>query len=145
MNTIGFLTADEAEVAFYQAFEKNDLQQMMRVWAAEDSIVCIHPMGVINHGLDAVKQGWQQIFKSAEKMHFEINVEQRQISENITVHIVTETIYVHGDQKPRPSILATNIYQHYANGWHMVLHHASPSVINTTPTSKVIEHNKFLH
>ena len=40
-----YATSRDAEQAFYAAFQKADLAEMMQVWADDDSIVCIHPMG----------------------------------------------------------------------------------------------------
>ena len=39
----GFPTAQDAEAAFYEAFETGDLEAMMNVWAEDEEIVCVHP------------------------------------------------------------------------------------------------------
>src|SRR6185436_9085559 len=44
-------TAQDAEHAFYQAFERADLASMMAVWAEEDDIVCVHPGGARRTGV----------------------------------------------------------------------------------------------
>ena len=36
-----FTTPQDAEAAFYDAFEKSDLDAMMGVWADDDDIVCV--------------------------------------------------------------------------------------------------------
>ena len=40
-----FPTPDDAESAFYDAFERADLAAMMVVWAEDDDVVCVHPPG----------------------------------------------------------------------------------------------------
>ncbi len=140
-----FLTASDAEVAFYRAFERADVKQMMQVWASDDDLLCVHPMGIINQGLSLVTESWRQIFLAGKKMHFEISDEQRKETDDIAIHIVTENIYMHGDPKPRPPIVATNIYKLTNQGWKMILHHASPSVIDPIRERTSPNLNKHLH
>ena len=61
VSAIAFQTPDEAEAAFYKAFEQGDLEAMMAVWM-DGEIVCIHPMGTLLTGTQAVRTGWQQLF-----------------------------------------------------------------------------------
>ena len=102
-------------------------------------------MGVINQGVASVRESWRQIFSSSEHMHFEIQDEQRDADVSLSVHIVTENIYLHGDPQPRPPIIATNIYKLTELGWKMILHHASPSVIRPYETDANSLPNKHLH
>ena len=46
-------TPEDAETAFYDAFERGDLAGMMSVWAEADHVVCIHPQGPRLVGFDA--------------------------------------------------------------------------------------------
>jgi len=56
-----FATAEEAELAFYDALERADLTRLMQVWADNEEIVCVHPGGLRVVGLHAVKESWQEI------------------------------------------------------------------------------------
>lgn len=127
-----YSTPDEAEQAFYQAFENGDLSAMMQVWADDDTIACAHPMGKLLQGRTAVRESWRQLFSGDQRMHFRVQHQQIRQSESIAVHSVLETIYLHGDNRPRPPIIATNVYVRTEQGWRIVLHHASPSVIDNT-------------
>ena len=49
-------SAEQAEAAFYRAFEKADLGAMMAVWAEDEEILCIHPGGQRLIGMDAVRE-----------------------------------------------------------------------------------------
>lgn len=40
-----FAAAIDCETAFYDAFERADLNLIMTVWADESGIACIHPQG----------------------------------------------------------------------------------------------------
>lgn len=121
-------TSSEAEKAFYSAFERADVDEMMRVWADEDTVFCIHPMGPRLEGREAVAQSWRQIFAAGTNIRFELTEVSCTLDGNLAVHCVYENIR-HGprlDQRSR--VLATNIYASTDRGWRMIAHHASPGV-----------------
>lgn len=122
-----FDTPDEAERAFYTAFEQADLEAMMQVWDEDDDIVCIHPMGACLKGVEAVAESWQEIFESGSPMRFEVTQRRFTRSESISVHCVTEHI-AHGARlEGRSTMLATNVYKRTPLGWRLIVHHASPA------------------
>lgn len=127
-----YSSPEEAEQAFYDAFEKADLTAMMRVWADDDTIACAHPMGILLQGRTTVRESWRQLFSGDQRLRFHIRHHHVRQTSSVAVHSVSETIYVRGDNRPRPPIIATNVFVHTAQGWRMVLHHASPSVIDNT-------------
>jgi ketosteroid isomerase-like protein len=129
--TADYTTPEEAEQAFYRAFEEADLRAMMQVWADEDGVACIHPMGQIVHGYEQVCDSWHKLFGGDQRMHFRLEHYARSNDGTLAVHTLSEYIYLPGDTRPRPAILATNVYRRTEHGWRMVLHHASPSVIDT--------------
>ena len=53
MSETRFYTPQEAEAAFYAAFIKRDINAMMAVWAEDDNVACIHPLGQIITGHQA--------------------------------------------------------------------------------------------
>ena len=55
-------TPDDAENAFYDAFERGDLPAMMAVWAEDEDIICVHPTGPRLCGQDQVRESWAKIF-----------------------------------------------------------------------------------
>lgn len=122
-----FDTPDEAERAFYTAFEQGDLEGMMQVWEEDEDIICIHPMGACLKGIEAVAQSWREIFDSGSPMRFEVTGRRFTRSERISVHTVTEHI-AHGPRfESRSTMVATNVYKKTPFGWRMILHHASPA------------------
>lgn len=123
---------DEAERAFYEAFEAADLTAMMRVWADDDTIACAHPMGKLLQGRTSVHDSWRQLFSGDQRLRFNIRHQQVRHTESLAIHSVLEVIHVRGDDRARPPIIATNVFVHTEQGWRMVLHHASPSVIDNT-------------
>jgi len=121
-----FATSDEAEKAFYNAFQQSDLEQMMLVWADTQDISCIHPGGARLEGPMNVRDGWEQIFGHENGIKFEINQKKVVLQDNIAIHHVIEAIYMDGELQSE--ILATNIFRRNNSNWQMILHHASPEL-----------------
>lgn len=123
-----FATPEAAEAAFYDAFERADLGAMMSVWADDESIVCIHPMGPRLLGRHAVENSWRGILAGGPSMRFHITDLHATHHALVAVRCVHENI-LHGAQFSQRSVMiATNIYQLTDHGWRIILHHASPSL-----------------
>ncbi len=121
-----FSTSEEAEKAFYAAFQQEDLEMMMSVWADDEDITCIHPGGNRLEGTNNILESWEQIFSHENGIKFEINQKRVLIENDIAMHHVIESIYMDGELQSE--IIATNVYRKSPNGWHMILHHASPEL-----------------
>jgi len=122
-----FATPEAAESAFYNAFAHADLPVMMSVWAADDAIACIHPLGTRVTGVAAVRRSWETIFRNDRKLHFRIADVQTMIQPELAIRIVHEYIRFPGDGDFQPPVIATNVYRLIDGSWRMVLHHASPT------------------
>lgn len=129
---MAWATPEAAEKAFYESFEAGDLPAMMRVWADTPDICCIHPMGKALRGHAAVREGWEGIFASGQRLNFVLESVQWQNTGDLAISVVLEHIRVDGDTRPRPPMIATNIYRRTDLGWQMLLHHASPAVVEVT-------------
>ncbi len=123
--TAVFVTPQEAEEAFYDAFERRDLASMMEVWADDERVVCIHPGSERLEGPSEVAESWRHLFAADGDMQFELSDEQYTQDALLAIHTVRENIAVDG--RLQGSVLATNIYQLVEGGWRMILHHASPA------------------
>jgi len=119
-------TSRDAERAFYAAFQQANLEEMMQVWADDDSIMCVHPMGPRLDGRAAVTRSWKQIFTSGAAMRFELSEVSCTQSGDLAVHCVYENIDHGPGFGQRSLVLATNIYKSTERGWRMLLHHGSP-------------------
>ena len=122
-----FPTAQDAENAFYEALERSDLEGMMHVWSEDEEIVCVHPAGQRLAGQEQVREAWRQMFAGGPGMRVEISQRVAVTGMMIAVHSVHEIITVAGEKRPRPPVIATNVYVRTAAGWRMVVHHASPA------------------
>src|SRR5687768_8863095 len=120
-----FPTPDDAETAFYEAFERADLPAMMAVWAESDSIVCVHPRGPRLVGFEAVRDSWIQIFSGSTRMRVRAAEMRKYDGNNVSVHTLVEQISAPG-QPAVQAVCATNVYELTDGGWRMVVHHATP-------------------
>lgn len=136
-------TPQDAETAFYEAFEKADLEAMMEVWADEEDIVCVHPGGARHLGAAEVRESWRAVFASGQTLRFQIAQQRSLNGMTLAVHSVYEHCTVVGDARPHSPLLATNIYLRTTSGWRMVVHHASP--MQAVPASEPRRVPKTLH
>ena len=127
MSTKIFPTAQDAQNAFYEALERCDLEAMMAVWSEDEDIVCVHPAGQRLAGQAQVREVWRQMFAGGPNMRVRITRQAVIAGVMLEVHSVHENITVAGEQRPRPPMVATNVYLRTAAGWRMIVHHASPA------------------
>ncbi|MDP2370879.1 YybH family protein [Rhodoferax sp.] len=119
-------SADDIEAAFYEALQTGNIERLMACWADEDGIVCVHPAGLRMVGQAAIRATFEEMFANSR-----IGAWPQQVCriESLTsvVHNVLERIEL---TTPRGSqvayVLATNVFHKTAQGWRMVVHHASP-------------------
>lgn len=121
-----FTSAKDAEAAFYEALARADLEAMMAVWSEDDEVICIHPGGPRLQGLAAVRAGWRDLFEGNPKLEIRITQGVTQTNMMFAVHSVLEFVNLRGDKQLNPPMIATNVYARGADGWRIVLHHASP-------------------
>lgn len=115
---------EQAEAAFYDAFERADMDAMRSVWADDRDVCCIHPGGERLDGVAAVMDSWASILSGEAILHFRITHRRSHISGDLAVHVLRENLYAEGTL--RGIALATNVYRRGESGWRMVLHHAAP-------------------
>ncbi|NIW86597.1 MAG: DUF4440 domain-containing protein [Gammaproteobacteria bacterium] len=121
-----YTTPEAAEAAFYEAFQRADLEAMMAVWADDETIVCVHPMGPRVQGRAAVTESWRRIFANSGAMRFEIADAHSVHDSQLSIHCVHEDIDFGAQLRQHSRVIATNVYRLTADGWRMILHHASP-------------------
>jgi ketosteroid isomerase-like protein len=132
-----FETSEEAEDAFYAAFSTARLEDMMRVWALDNEVVCIHPGGPRLAGLAEIRDSWARIFTDSMPRSFSLRGRIVVGDDAQRIHILEENIRVPGTTFVAPPVLATNVYQRRSEGWRMILHHASvaPQSLRTSETA----------
>lgn len=138
----GFATAQDAETAFYEAFERGDLNAMMSVWADDEEIVCIHPGGPRLTGFEQVRKSYAEMFEGRERVRVHLSSQVSMQGMLVAVHNVHEHVLVTGEPKARPPFMATNVYMRTSDGWRMLMHHASAAPV---PSALPAEALKRLH
>jgi ketosteroid isomerase-like protein len=125
-----FVTPEEVEAAFYEAFENLDIDLMDQVWGEEPETACVHPGGDLLRGKPAVLQSWSEIFSSASRPSLVYRTLQVLGEGPLAVHLVEEMIRP-GSEEPKASrVLATNVYRRGRGGWRLISHHASLPLVS---------------
>lgn len=140
-----FPTPEDAETAFYEAFERADLAAMMAVWAADDDIVCVHPQGPRLAGLEAVRDSWTRIFAQGMRLTVRTTEARHFHGQTLAVHAVVEQLSAPGEASASPPLFATNVYMLTEAGWRMTLHHASPAPEVAAPAPEAPPESHTLH
>ena len=124
------------EQAFYDAFRRLDEPLMRHVWLQSNETSCIHPGGGLLQGTEAIINSWKDIFQDASPPRVAPRLVQASADNRLAVHTVEERISSGGGGR-RAVVLATNIYVHAQDGWHMLAHHASLPLVesDSSPTA----------
>ena len=118
--------ADDVEAAFYDALQNGDIDKLMACWADEDDIVCVHPGGPRVVGAGAIRATFEAMFANGSIRAWPERVRKVE-SLGSCVHNLLERVEVlTADGQRQGWVLATNVYHMTAQGWRMVVHHASP-------------------
>ena len=119
-------SADEVETAFYEALQTGDIERLMSCWADEDEIVCVHPAGPRMVGQAAIRATFDEMFANGRISAWPQQVHRVEALAS-AVHSVLERVELATrDGSQVAFVLATNVYHKTAQGWRMVVHHASP-------------------
>jgi len=120
------LPVEQANARFYHAFEALDLAEMEKVWAHGDHVKCVHPGWPLLAGWDNVRASWEAIFANTGEIRFTVGDVQVAVASRLAWVTCTENILsqVRG-RVSVTSVIATNVFEREADGWKMVLHHAS--------------------
>lgn len=137
------VSADDTEASFYEALQQGDLDRVMSVWAEEDEIACVHPGGPRAVGLMAIRASFEAVL-SQGNLHVTLEQVRRLETATSAVHHVLEKIQAMTPEGLQVAYaMATNVYLRTAQGWRMVLHHASPAQPHDMPD--VVETGATLH
>lgn len=138
-----FNTPQEAEDAFYRAFELRDLEAMMQVWSDADYIECVHPMQDRLQGEAAIRASWAEILKRAPEVTFSNSAKSIVSHGDLSIHVIYENLQLGDKGLEKSRMIATNVYEKTSKGWKMILHHASPAPKQTGRTDAAAA--KVLH
>jgi ketosteroid isomerase-like protein len=136
-------TANDVEVAFYEALQCADIEKLMDCWADEDEVVCVHPGGARLVGVAAIRAAFDALFSNGTVRAFPERVRSVDTLAS-SVHSLIERIELMTPQGPQQAfVVATNVYHKTAQGWRLVAHHASPGSL--TEAQEAHDSHQTLH
>jgi len=136
MNTIKTINSSEqffnsfdpqnALIAFYHAFNNQNLKQMENNWLLTDDASMSNPLGGIKRSWTAIKSVYQKIFNSPAKVFAEFYDFTIHETENMFCAAGRERGYLKiNDKKIELAIRTSRIYQKIDNQWKQIHHHGS--------------------
>ncbi|MFQ5589066.1 MAG: nuclear transport factor 2 family protein [Nitrospiria bacterium] len=122
---------EEANTAFYEAFESLDIQKMDALWVQEAQVKCVHPGWEICQGWPDVRDSWVLIFNHTHEIKFTIDVIDVTVHDDLAWAVCSETISTKDNGKwLEGHVLSTNLFERRGGTWLLIHHHGSP-VIST--------------
>ncbi len=124
------LSADEvavlaANAAFYEAFERRDLDAMSDIWEHSDRVACVHPGWSILTGWAAVSASWFALFDGPQHLQFILTDERVVVLGDVAWVSCNENLL---DAGATQAVAATNLFERVDDRWTLLLHHGSPVV-----------------
>lgn len=99
-----------ANTAFYEAFDKQDMAAMRRVWGRGDHVQCMHPGSANIIGSDPVMRSWEVIMQAAggggQRMGVRCTSVRLHISQDMAYVTCEEAV---GTDEPGFGLYATNV------------------------------------
>ncbi len=122
----------KANEAFYRAFERLDSEIMEKIWLKESYIQCIHPGWRLLAGWEAVMESWREIFKNTQDIQFLLTEVRIRVQDSLAWVTVYENITSRVEEETSTGIvLTTNIFERKPEGWFIIHHHGSPTILST--------------
>lgn len=121
-NALHIQSPDEAEIVFYEAFMRGDVEVMSALWADGD-VICVHPGPGVISGHDSVVHSWRHILENSRGAEIRYAAMKKLQTGDVAVHVVAEEIM--DKHIVAAVVISTNVYQKFAQGWLMIEHHSS--------------------
>lgn len=121
-------TPDDIESAFYEALRSGSLEKLMECWADEDEIACIHPGGPRLMGANAIRASFESLFCNGGIQATQAHVSRVDSMASAVHHVLERVEVMTTDGLVQAYVMATNVYHKTAQGWRLVVHHASPGM-----------------
>ena len=122
---------EEANAAFYAAFETGDLDAMAELWLDDPEVVCIHPGATPVRGSSAVTRSWALVMANTSYIQFFLTDVEVSLRGDVGTVTCTENVLT-GDDRHGPDVFggakaqATNVFVRAAEGWRLWVRHAAP-------------------
>ena len=98
---------------------------MDAVWSHDEAVRCIHPGWEVIEGWEVIRQSWDIIFANTTSLLVEPSEVKVRVEGDMAWVCCLETITSGNDKAGVTLARATNLFTRAADGWKMILHHAS--------------------
>lgn len=112
-----------ANAAFYDAFERRDMDAMSDIWEHSDRVSCVHPGWSYLHGWGAVSASWFALFDGPQRLQFIVTDERIDVVGDLARVTCNENLLDTGSTQ---AVAATNLFVRSPGGWRLLHHHGSP-------------------
>ncbi len=113
-----------ANVDYYDAFERQDIEMMSQVWEHSERATCTHPGWPPLHGTDTILESFAAIFRGPQTLQVILTDEHVMVEGAFAYVTVVENVVDQGGDASAMSAL--NLFAWDGVRWNMVAHHASP-------------------
>lgn len=123
-----FTTPQDAEDAYYDAFEEGDLPKLLAVWDDTNDISCLLPMQALAQGRTAVTEAFAQLLSGGRGIALSVTHLHWIETHDVAIHLVEETAQDTAPGGPPPvPVYASNIYRKDNRGWRLIVHQNTPT------------------
>lgn len=127
---------EEANAAFYAAFETGDLDAMTGVWLEDPEALCIHPGAPPVRGTSAINRSWALIMANTPYIQFFLTDVVVSVRGGVgfvtcTENVLTADSHSDDDTFAGARALATNVFMRAGERWRLWIHHSSPVLSGT--------------
>jgi ketosteroid isomerase-like protein len=124
MTTQDVLAANQA---FYQAFERLDINALGLVWSKDPKVTCIHPGRTVLRGWDQIRFSWDQIFRNTKQLEVAADIITTEVQGNLGYVILMENlVQVVPERRMEVQAMVTNVFEYDGSNWFLVHRHTSP-------------------
>ncbi len=123
--------AEQANAAFYSAFENADLDAMRDLWLEDAETLCVHPGAMPVRGTPAISRSWALIMANTPYIQFFLTDVETSVLGDVASVTCTENVLTADETTDDGAFngakaVATNVFVRTAEGWRLWIHHASP-------------------
>ncbi|MFW6034073.1 MAG: nuclear transport factor 2 family protein [bacterium] len=120
-----------ANVAFYDALERADMDALGEIWTPAGAASCVHPGMDPIHGRKAVLRSWAAMLAGTPYLQFVLTDVTAEVYGTVGVVSCTENLLSATDGMPETVFaggraVATNVFRLEDGRWRLWVHHASP-------------------
>jgi ketosteroid isomerase-like protein len=121
-----FATPQEAEDAYYDAIDEQDIEALMAVWEENDEVLCLLPMMAAQRGRAAIRSAWSNLLQTGTPLEIEVIHLSWIETPAFAIHLLEERVKV-PQQAEAQGIYASNVYRKGEHGWQLLMHQNSPT------------------